>query len=154
MFRHDGFDKTNRRETLARLWARHGTGAALSLLRERATSDLASGGDLLNRRQQPRALRFEIEARVLVRQLAGERGDPLHEIEDRRGRMPFLLQHAPDDPLAFALREAALAQETMPTLVGVRDDRGPRTREERRAGKECDSTVRSRGGPSQSYKQP
>src|SRR3546814_1921999 len=97
MFRHDCFSMTSRRETLSRLLARHGTGAALSLLRERATPDRASGGDLVNRRQQPRALRFEIEARVLVRPLAGECGDPLHEIEDRRGRMPFLLQHRSDE---------------------------------------------------------
>lgn len=53
---------------------------------------------------------------------AGERRDPLDEIEDRFRRPTFLLQHGGDDLLGLGTREAAPAQEALAIVILAGDD--------------------------------
>src|SRR3546814_20518488 len=53
---------------------------------------------------------------------AGERRDPLDEVEDRFRRAAFFLQHRGDDLLGLGAREAALAQEALAIVVLASDD--------------------------------
>lgn len=73
---------TGGRETLSRPLARHGSGAALFLLGtgSRRIGELTGGS--VHRGEQFRSLSFELEARVLMRPIARNRGNPLHEVED------------------------------------------------------------------------
>jgi hypothetical protein len=73
-----------------------------------------------------------------VRLAAGQRGDPLHEIEDRFGRTAFLGEHRLDDLAGFGFREAAMAKEVAAFVIGAGDNafaRGLDTIDERLRGR-------------------
>src|SRR3546814_14446738 len=104
-----------------------------------------------HRREQFCSLSFKLQPRVLMRAIPGHSIDALDEIEDRRWRMSFFLKDGGDDLFGLAFRETPLAEEIL-SLVGVAcDDGSPRRldsiqerSEERRVGKECGRTGRSR----------
>ena len=66
--------------------------------------------------------RFQIEPGVLMRLVAGDRRDALHEVEDALGLAAFFGEHCLDDLRCLRLAEAALAQEFGAFLVRARDD--------------------------------
>src|SRR3546814_5432621 len=87
--------------------------------------------------QEFRGLALQLQPRILMRLGAGERRDPLDEVEDRFRRAAFFLQHRGDDLLGHGAREAALAQEAIAIVVLARDElfeSGPYTGKKR-----CDS---------------
>src|SRR3546814_10927531 len=86
-------------------------------------------------------LALGIEPAVLVGLGAGEGGDALHEVVDALGRTAFLAEHGCDDLGGLGLGKAPLAQE----ILAIRS-------EERRVGKECVRTCRSRWSPYHSKK--
>ena len=67
-------------------------------------------------------LALHIKAGILMGFATGERGDALHEIEDRFGRATFLGKHGLDDLAGFCLGKAASAQEIAAILVRSSDD--------------------------------
>lgn len=73
-------------------------------------------------REQFRRPALQFEARVLMRLVAGERGNALHEIKD--GRMTFLVEHGRDDLLGVALRETTLPKEGLVIIIVAGDDLG------------------------------
>src|SRR3546814_9923169 len=72
--------------------------------------------------QEFRGLALQLQPRILMRLGAGERRDPLDEVEDRFRRAAFFLQHRGDDLLGLGAREAALAQEALAIVVLASDD--------------------------------
>ena len=79
---------------------------------------LASGGEI----EELLGLRLHVEPDILMLFVSGHSRDALDEVEDACRRTAFLSEHGLDDLRRLALREAALAQELGPVLVGAGDD--------------------------------
>ena len=65
---------------------------------------------------------FEFETRVLIGLGARQRGDALHEIENRFRRPPLLRQHHLDDLAGLTFREAAPAKKCFAVVILTSDD--------------------------------
>jgi hypothetical protein len=65
---------------------------------------------------------LQIEPNILVRFVARDRRDALHEVEDALGFVALLRQHGLDDFCRLGLAEATLAQKVRALLVGSSDD--------------------------------
>ena len=73
-------------------------------------------------RHQPGRAGLEVEPSILMRTITRDSSDPLDEVVDTLGRTAFLAEYSGDNRRCLSLREAALAQESLPVLVAVRDD--------------------------------
>src|SRR5690349_7275263 len=72
--------------------------------------------------EQLLGLLLQLDPDILVRLVARNSRDPLHEIEQRFRRPAFLAQHRVDDPRRIRTAEAAILQKACPLLVAARDD--------------------------------
>src|SRR3546814_15915259 len=88
-----------------------------------------------HRREQFCSLSFKLQPRVLMRAMQGHSIHALHEIEDRRWRMSFLLKAGGDELFDLAFRETPLVEEIPPLAGFASDDRSPRRRQRVVTGK-------------------
>lgn len=74
-------------------------------------------------------LTFQIEAIVLIRPSARDRGDALYKVIERCRRMPLLIEHSGDNPRGIRFGKVSVAQKANAILVATRDDALARCRD-------------------------